>query len=142
MLATEVNGNNKSYCTPEINPNYHAVYNTGWVKHDFKALRNSDRARFQLACDDVVQHDFIQDYLREDQAAPGGWASDAAGDGEVIVAGPEESRSSLEYNLEDSTFDTEGTDLDPSRRGQTRMARPATTRCLRRGGTSTISRRC
>ena len=84
-------------------PGYHEVYQTGWKKHDFKALLSSDRARFQTACFDgveddfVVVHDFIQDYLREDGA---GWASDTAGNGEVLVAGPAMSASSLEWNLE------------------------------------------
>lgn len=79
-------------------PGYHQTYQTGWEKkHNFKSLKGSDRARFQIACDGVVRHDFIQDYLRK---KGNDWFSDADGDGEVLVAGPAESASSLEWNLE------------------------------------------
>jgi Flp pilus assembly protein TadG len=85
----------------------HAVYNTGWNKHDFKALRNSDRAHFQVSCDGVAIHDFEQDYLRPDGA---GWASDAAGNGQIVTAGPAQSASSLEWNLENPTLTGWGDD--------------------------------
>jgi hypothetical protein len=42
-------------------------------------------------------HDFVQDYLRK---VGTDWVSDAAGDGGVIVAGPNQSASSLEFNME------------------------------------------
>ena len=57
----------------------HADYQTGWNKHDFKALKNSDRAHFQVGRDGVAVHDFEQDYLRPDGA---GWTSAATGDGQ------------------------------------------------------------
>lgn len=88
---------NENVYAPKKNSTYHSDYQTGWNKHDFKALLKSDRARFQLACDDVVVHDFIQDYLRKEGSS---WASDPSGDGEIIVAGPAASASSLEWNLE------------------------------------------
>jgi len=81
---------------------YHELYNTGWQnspkhKHTFGDLKGSDRARFQTSCDDEAVHDFVQDYLREDGES---WASDTEKDGDVIVAGPDQSASSLEWNLE------------------------------------------
>ena len=78
---------------------YHSFFNTGWGDgdHTFKKLEGSDRARFQISCDGVVKHDFIQDYLRQVGST---WVSDANGDGEVFVAGPNQSASSLEFNLE------------------------------------------
>ena len=78
---------------------YHSTFNTGWGDgdHTFKKLEGSDRARFQISCDGVVKHDFIQDYLRQVGTT---WVSDANGDGTVYVAGPNQSASSLEFNLE------------------------------------------
>ncbi len=94
---------------------YHADYNTGWVQspkgtHTFKDLWKSDRARFQIACDGVARHDFIQDYLVEDGA--GGWDSWAGGGdkGEILIAGPSDSASSLEWNLENPTLTGWGDD--------------------------------
>ncbi len=89
-------------CTDGDNPTYHADYATGWLesvdgRHTFKDLILSDRARFQISCEATPVHDFIQDYLRTDGSS---WASDTGGDGSVIVAGPAESASSMEYNLE------------------------------------------
>lgn len=89
-------------CAAGDNPTYHADYDTGWLesvdgRHTYKDLILSDRARFQLSCGATPIHDFIQDYLREDGT---GWASDTGGDGSVIVAGPADSASSMEYNLE------------------------------------------
>ncbi|MCH7617712.1 MAG: hypothetical protein IIB18_07615 [Chloroflexi bacterium] len=75
-------------------------YNTGWEKtHTFGKLLGSDRARFQIACDGVAVHDFIQDYLRGD-SGQNGWASDALGNGKILGGGPVQSASSLEFNLE------------------------------------------
>ena len=85
----------------------HADYETGWNKHDFKALEKSDRAHFQVGCDGVAVHDFEQDYLRPDGAA---WASDATGDGQIVTAGPTQSASSLEWNLENPTLTGWGDD--------------------------------
>ncbi len=78
-------------------PGYNDIYQTGLNKHDFGALIKSDRARFQTSCGGTVYHDFVQDYLRQTGST---FASDPAGDGEVIVAGPSNSASSLEWNLE------------------------------------------
>ncbi|MCH8010190.1 MAG: Tad domain-containing protein [Chloroflexi bacterium] len=100
VLAQEVKGKYELYCTDGDTYNiYHSTYNTGWGNgaHTFKKLLGSDRARFQISCDGAPVHDFIQDYLR---ATGDNWVSDAAGDGEVIVAGPNQSASSLEFNLE------------------------------------------
>lgn len=75
-------------------------YNTGWTKaHALKQLVGSDRARFQVACDGVVGHDFIQDYIYQDKSS-GDWVSGPAGDGTVLFNGPTASASSLEWNLE------------------------------------------
>ena len=78
---------------------YHSTFNTGWGDgdHTFGKLLGSDRARFQIACDGDVRHDFVQDYLRK---VGNEWASDANGNGQVYVAGPNQSASSLEFNLE------------------------------------------
>ena len=102
-------------CSAADNPNYHVDYQTGWEysdkgKHTFKDLLGSDRARFQIACDGVARHDFIQDYLVEGGA--GGWDSWAGGGdkGQVIVAGPSDSASSLEWNLENPTLTGWGDD--------------------------------
>ncbi len=85
-------------------------YNTGWEKpHSFGKLLGSDRARFQIACDGVAVHDFIQDYLRGD-AGQGGWASDALGNGKTLIAGPVQSASSLEFNLENPAITGWGDD--------------------------------
>ena len=91
-----------SECGPDDNPGYHNEYQTGWktsgnARHSHRDLLRSDAARFRIACDGVVLHDFIQDYLREDGS---GWKSDASGDGQLIGAGPTDSASSLEWNLE------------------------------------------
>ncbi len=99
-------------CTAADNPNYHTDYNTGWPQnkkggHTFPALEGSDRARFQLACDGVVQHDFVQDYLYQDGST---WKSGPSGDGGVIAAGPAASASSLEWNLENPTLTGWGDD--------------------------------
>ena len=75
---------------------YHEQYTTGWEKHDFGALRGSDRARFQVSCATNPVHDFVQDYLREKD---GSWLSDANGDGKLIKLGPASSSSSMVYNL-------------------------------------------
>ncbi len=115
-LATEVKAKTLiGACGGSFSPTYHADYNTGWVDspkgtHTFKDLWKSDRARFQIACDGVARHDFIQDYLVEDGA--GGWDSWAGGGdkGEVIVAGPSDSASSLEWNLEHPTLTGWGDD--------------------------------
>ena len=85
-----------------LSPTYHADYDTGWVespkgKHTFNDLLGSDRARFQIACDGVARHDFIQDYLIE---TGNHWTSNASGNGKAIVAAPADSASSLEWNLE------------------------------------------
>ncbi|MBI2912687.1 MAG: hypothetical protein HYY03_02065 [Chloroflexi bacterium] len=78
---------------------YHSLYQTGWSDHTFNALKGSDRARFQVTCDGTAVHDFVQDYLRP--GSQGDWVSDAlSGDGSVLVKGPAESASSLEWNLE------------------------------------------
>ena len=85
-------------------------YGTGWKNtHTFGKLLGSDRARFQIACDGVAVHDFIQDYLRSD-ASQGGWASDALGDGTILAAGPVQSASSLEFNLENPAITGWGDD--------------------------------
>ncbi len=89
-------------CTDGDNPTYHGDYDTGWLesvdgRHTYKDLILSDRARFQISCGTTPIHDFVQDYLYEDGTS---WASDTGGDGSVIVAGPADSASSLEYNLE------------------------------------------
>lgn len=113
-LALRLNGpatggavSNENVFGPKVKkkdpPGYHEVFQTGWEKHDFKALKNSDRARFLIVCDGTPVHDFVQDYLYP--GGPGGWSSGPSGDGEVIVAGPDQSASSLEWNLENSTFD-------------------------------------
>ncbi|MCH7579696.1 MAG: Tad domain-containing protein [Chloroflexi bacterium] len=99
VLAKEVKGKKDAFCTSESYHTYHSDFNTGWGNgaHTFGKLLGSDRARFQISCDGAPVHDFIQDYLR---AVGNDWVSDAAGDGEVIVAGPNQSASSLEFNLE------------------------------------------
>ncbi len=85
-------------------------YRTGWEKtHTFGKLLGSDRARFQIACDGVVVHDFIQDYLRGD-SGQNGWASDALGNGKILGGGPAQSASSLEFNLENPTITGWGDD--------------------------------
>ena len=80
-------------------------YDTGWNNHNFGHLKNSDRARFQIACDGTIIHDFVQDYLREDGSS---WASDTSGDGSIIAKGPSQSASSLEWNLEHQTSTASG----------------------------------
>ena len=99
VLAKQVKGKWDLFCTGSSYQTYHSDFNTGWGngEHTFQKLMHSDRARFQISCDDVPVHDFIQDYLR---AVGNEWISDAAGNGEVIVAGPDQSASSLEFNLE------------------------------------------
>ncbi len=99
VLAKEVKLKNETYCTAD-DLGYHVTYDTGWQhvgKHTYGKLLGSDRARFQIACGDTTQHDFILDYLRE---TGNGWASDTAGDGTVYKSAPTDSASSLEWNLE------------------------------------------
>ena len=108
----------------------HADYQTGWKKHDFKALEKSDRAHFQVGCDGAAIHDFEQDYLRPDGA---GWTSDANGDGQIVTAGPTESASSLEWNPENPTLTGWGDDpgedpLTQSPRSTARSTRTTTPR--------------
>ena len=81
-------------CTASDYLTYHADFNTGWGKHTFRDLLKSDRARFQIACNGVVKHDFVQEYLTQ---VGSGWAS---GMDEVIAAAPAASASSLAWNLE------------------------------------------
>ncbi|MCH7699186.1 MAG: hypothetical protein IH865_09655 [Chloroflexi bacterium] len=109
VLAKEVKKAKDAYCTPTSNTTYHSTYNTGWADnaHTFGKLLGSDRARFQISCDGAATHDFIQDYLRQVGAD---WVSDAAGDGEVFVAGPDQSASSLEFNLENPAITGWGDD--------------------------------
>ena len=99
-LATEIDEDNLIVCTTG-DPNYHTTYDTGWQYvakgHTFEKLEGSDRARFQIACGAVTEHDFILDYLRPIGAD---WASDVSGDGSVFKAAPTASASSLEWNLE------------------------------------------
>lgn len=103
ILANEVMDENDVYCPPgTVDEDYHETYNTGWdtddVKdHTFGKLEGSDRARFQISCDDQVKHDFIQDYLRQ---VGNNWKSDTSGDGKVYVSAPTDSASSLQFNLE------------------------------------------
>ncbi len=99
ILAKEVKKKKDVYCNASISSTYHSDYNTGWADsaHTFGKLEGSDRARFQISCDGAPVHDFIQDYLRQ---VGTDWVSDAAGDGEILVAGPNQSASSLEFNLE------------------------------------------
>jgi len=79
---------------------YHPVFETGWKKHTFGSLIGSDRARFQVSCDDDPLHDFIQDYLSGDDKKDKGWKSGAThGDGKIYTQGPAESSSSLAYNV-------------------------------------------
>ena len=103
VLAGKIKLMKEAYCTASSNGAYHSLYNTGWSdnKHSFKNLVQSDRARFQISCDGVAVHDFVQDYLRRDGA---GWVSDAGGDGSVSVAGPDLSASSLQWNLENQAL--------------------------------------
>ena len=54
-----------SDCTADDNANYHSDYATGWDsagngRHSYRDLLRSDRARFQIACDGVVRHDFVR----------------------------------------------------------------------------------
>ena len=101
FLAKEVKEKKDMYCTAASHTTYHSDYSTGWDDnaHTFGKLLGSDRARFQISCDGTPVHDFIQDYLRKSGTD---WISDAnpAGDGDVIVQGPNQSASSLEFNLE------------------------------------------
>lgn len=99
VLAEEIKDKAYKFCSPTSNQTYQSDYNTGWANdaHTFEKLLKSDRARFQLSCDGVPVHDFIQDYLRQ---VGGQWVSDPAGDGSVVLAGPDQSASSLEWNLE------------------------------------------
>ena len=102
-FAMELNANSATGVANENvygDDDYIDGYGTGWEKtHTFGKLLGSDRARFQIACDGVAVHDFIQDYLRGD-AGQGGWASDAQGNGKILGGGPVQSASSLEFNLE------------------------------------------
>ena len=109
VLAKEVKGKKDAFCTSESYHTYHSDFTTGWGngQHTFGKLLGSDRARFQISCDGAPVHDFIQDYLR---AVGSDWVSDAAGDGEVIVAGPNQSASSLEFNLENTDITGWGDD--------------------------------
>ena len=109
VLAKEVKGKKDAFCTSESYHTYHSDFTTGWGngQHTSGKLLGSDRARFQISCDGAPVHDFIQDYLR---AVGNDWVSDAAGDGEVIVAGPNQSASSLEFNLENTDITGWGDD--------------------------------
>ena len=110
-FAMELNANSPTGVANENvygDDDYIVGYNTGWEKtHTFGKLLGSDRARFQIACDGVAVHDFIQDYLRGDS---GGWASDALGNGKTLIAGPVQSASSLEFNLENPAITGWGDD--------------------------------
>ena len=99
VLAKEVKNSDDVFCDPGLLVDgYHETYNTGWdVTHTYQKLEHSDRARFQIACDGTVRHDFIQDYLIE---VGNHWKSDTSDSGEVITAAPTASASSLEWNLE------------------------------------------
>ena len=99
VLAKQVKNSDDVFCDPELLVDgYHETYNTGWeVTHTYQKLEHSDRARFQIACNGTVRHDFIQDYLIE---VGNHWKSDTSGSGEVIHAAPTSSASSLEWNLE------------------------------------------
>ncbi len=44
-------------CGAGDSPSYHTDYDTGWEKHTFKELLNSDRARFQIACGTTPVYD-------------------------------------------------------------------------------------
>lgn len=101
VLATNVERRNEAFCTASSSPTYHANYITGWSggAHTFQDLLEGDRARFQISCDGVAIHDFVQDYLRWSGSE---WLSDTGGDGTLVGAGPNQSASSLEWNLENS----------------------------------------
>ena len=112
-FAMELNANSPTGVANENvygDDDYIEGYDTGWEKkHTFGKLLGSDRARFQIACDGVAVHDFIQDYLRGD-AGPDSWASDAQGNGKSLAAGPVQSASSLEFNLENPAITGWGDD--------------------------------
>lgn len=103
VLASGIRLRDMIACTTG-DPNYHVTYDTGWQYvlkgHSYELLHGTDRARFQIACGTVTEHDFILDYLR--QTGPN-WASDVSGDGSVFKAAPTASASSLEWNLEHPT---------------------------------------
>ena len=99
VLAGKIKLMKEAFCTASSNDAYHSLYSTGWSddKHSFTKLLQSDRARFQINCDGVAVHDFVQDYLYRDGAD---WVSGVGGDGSVSVAGPDLAASSLQWNLE------------------------------------------
>ena len=109
VLAKEVKDAKEAFCTTASYTTYHSDFSTGWADgaHTFGKLLKSDRARFQINCGGTVVHDFVQDYLRK---VGSDWVSDAAGDGQVIVAGPDQSASSLEFNLENPSITGWGDD--------------------------------
>ena len=106
---------------PVVNENvfgaraYHQSNNTGWNNHNFKHLANSDHLRTNLFCTadfNAPTFDWSQDYLVA--GGVGGWESpsgvnlEGSGAPGPVPAGIVSS-SSLEWNIENSTFDVEGT---------------------------------
>ncbi|MCH8815972.1 MAG: hypothetical protein IH957_12945, partial [Chloroflexi bacterium] len=94
---------------------YHNLYDTGWRRHTFGQLEQSDAAAFEIFCagDRDPRDGFLLDYVA---FVDGEWVSSTDNDlGTVIFgSGPVESMSSLAYNLNTNAGGwTDGTAQSP-----------------------------